>query len=209
MGAVRRIWRNVVMELGRSKYYILLAALLFAFGIWIYMENADEFKAALTEVAAKIFGEAAEKITSSDDPVGTSIVFIFLNNVRAVFLMMLLGILLAVYPAVAMIVNGMFVGLVLDLQTSSGGSVGELIVNGLLPHGVLELPAVFMAAGYGIRLGATVVLRLIPRYRSRLQTVGEVFQSGVHLFGFIVVLLFLAAIIESTVTYWLLESMRA
>jgi Uncharacterized membrane protein len=203
MGRIRNIWSMVAAEIGRSKFYILAAAILFGFGIYSGY-SSDEFDEVLSKATAQVFGEVRDQITQSDNPTLTSIWLIFLNNVRAVFFMMALGLLLAIMPIISMLLNGILIGFVLRLQEASGLSVAELIFKGLLPHGLLEMPAIIIGAGYGIRLGVTLILRLFPSMRTNLQTIREAALSGVPLFGFLVVLLFFAAIIESTLTAFLL-----
>jgi stage II sporulation protein M len=203
MGRIRNIWSMVAAEIGRSKFYILAAAILFGFGIYSGY-SSDEFDEVLSKATAQVFGEVRERITQSDNPTMTSIWLIFLNNVRAVFFMMALGLLLAIMPIISMLVNGILIGFVLRLQEAAGLSLAELIFKGLLPHGLLEMPAIIIGAGYGIRLGVTLILRLFPSMRTNLQTIREAALSGVPLFGFLVVLLFFAAIIESTLTAFLL-----
>jgi len=203
MGRIRNIWSMVAAEIGRSKFYILAAAILFGFGIYSGY-SSDEFDEVLSKATAQVFGEVRDQITQSDNPTLTSIWLIFLNNVRAVFFMMALGLLLAIMPIISMLLNGILIGFVLRLQEASGLSLAELIFKGLLPHGLLEMPAIIIGAGYGIRLGVTLILRLFPSMRTNLQTIREAALSGVPLFGFLVVLLFFAAIIESTLTAFLL-----
>lgn len=203
MEYIRRYWRSVVEELGRSKLYMVAAIILFALGVYAgFVPN--ETDDILKQTVETAFGNLHDLIAQSDNPTQASILFIFINNVRAILLMMVLGIIFAIMPVISMILNGAIIGFVLRMLNEAGHSLPDLIFKGLLPHGLLELPAVFIAAGYGIRLGATVIMRISPKMRDRMQTVGQVLRSGVPLFGFLVVLLLVAAIVESTLTVWLL-----
>lgn len=202
MARIHNIWGMVVAELGRSKFYILAAAIFFGFGIYSGW-SSNEFDEVLSQATNQVFGEIKEKIEQSDNPTITSIWLIFLNNVRAVFFMMALGIVLAIMPVISMLTNGIIIGFVLRIQEAAGYPLADLIFKGLLPHGLLELPAIIIGAGYGIRLGVTLILRLFPSMRSGLQTIREAVMSGIPLFGFVVLLLFFAAIIESTITVFL------
>lgn len=203
MEYIRRYWRSVVEELGRSKLYMVAAIILFALGVYAgFVPN--ETDDILKQTVETAFGNLHDQIAQSDNPTQASILFIFINNVRAILLMMVLGIIFAIMPVISMILNGAIIGFVLRMLNEAGHSLPDLIFKGLLPHGLLELPAVFIAAGYGIRLGATVIMRISPKMRDRMQTVGQVLRSGVPLFGLLVVLLLVAAIVESTLTVWLL-----
>lgn len=204
MESLSKLWKMISLEIGRLKYYILAAAVLFGFGVYsgITSEGLDEL---LMQTTQEVFGEINQQISESDNPTQTSIMLIFLNNVRAVLIMMYAGIALAIFPIFSMIFNGILVGFVLRVQQSLGGaSISELIFKGLLPHGLFELPAIFIAAAFGMRLGVTVVLRIFPSLRERTQKVGEVAKAGLPLAGFLIVLLLVASIIESTITRWLL-----
>jgi len=203
MGHIRNLWSMVAAEIGRSKFYILSAAILFGFGIYSGF-TSNEFDEVLSNATSQVFGDIKDQIEQSDNPTVTSIWLVFLNNVRAVFFMMALGLILAIMPVISMLVNGIMIGFVLRIQEAAGYPLVDLIFKGLLPHGLLELPAIIIGAGYGIRLGVTLVLRLFPSMRSGLQTIREAALSGIPLFGFLVVLLFFAAIIESTLTVFLL-----
>lgn len=204
MGGILIFLRNVRSELSKLKFYILAAVLLFSLGVY-QGYTSNELDELLLQVVNEAFGEMGDKIASSDNPTMASILLIFLNNVRAILFMMIFGLIAGVFPVLSTWFNGVLVAFVLRMQEAAGASMYDMIFKGLLPHGLLELPVIFIAAGYGIRLGMTVIRRIFPSQREKLQTVGQVIKAGISLFGFLVILLFFASIIESTVTYWLLS----
>src|SRR5690606_33222747 len=112
-----------------------------------------ELDAILMQTTEQVFGQIRDQIEQSDTPTLTAIMVIFLNNVRAVLVMMILGIFLGLFPVFSMLFNGVLIGFTLRLQEAADLSLMDLIFRGLLPHGILELPAIFIAAGYGLRLG--------------------------------------------------------
>lgn len=205
MDKIRMLWRMVLEEINRSKFYTLAAVILFAYGIYSGY-SSKELDAILMQTTEQVFGQIRDQIEQSDTPTLTAIMVIFLNNVRAVLVMMILGIFLGLFPVFSMLFNGVLIGFTLRLQEAADLSLMDLIFRGLLPHGILELPAIFIAAGYGLRLGITALRRLFPSQRAQVQTLGEIAMSGLALFGFLVILLLLASIIESTITPWLLNS---
>ncbi len=119
MERISTLWKMVVQELDRLKYYILGAALLFGLGVYsgITSDGLDEL---LTQTTQEVFGEINRQIAESDNPTQTSIMLIFLNNVRAILIMMYAGIVLAVFPVFSMLFNGVLVGFVLRVQQSLG-----------------------------------------------------------------------------------------
>lgn len=80
------------------------------------------------------------------------LLFIFLNNAGKSLLAIILGVFFA--PIVFIIVNGLLLGMVVRVV---GTTIGYLeILATLMAHGIFELPAVLIAAGYGWWFGIQV-----------------------------------------------------
>ena len=76
--------------------------------------------------------------------------FIFFNNIKSAFFGIIAGIFLGIIPIFTSILNGAVLGYVFaKVYQVSGFSEFWRI----LPHGIFELPAVFIALGIGLRLG--------------------------------------------------------
>ncbi|QLK24462.1 stage II sporulation protein M [Natrinema zhouii] len=131
--------------------------------------------------------------------------FLLVNNTRA-FLLSILGVLtLGLLTVWAMVFNGIIVGN-LGAVVASNVGIGYILV-GLLPHGVFELPALFIAAGVGFRLLYRVGQRLRGS-RNAILTRRYLYRTGLLvLVGWL--LLVVAAIIEAFVTPALLEALFA
>jgi stage II sporulation protein M len=119
--------------------------------------------------------------------------FIFLNNLQASFLAIVLGIFLGIFPVMAVVVNGYLLGFV---------SREAVMVDGIfamwkiLPHGIFELPAVLFSMGIGIKIGLSVVGR-VRESAGKDRGVGYNFREGLRFFVFVVFpLLVVAGIIE-------------
>mgnify|MGYP001563260883 CR=1 FL=1 len=118
------------------------------------------------------------------------IVFIFNNNLQASFLGLITGIILGIYPVVAAVVNGYLVGFVGVLSVNEGGFS---VLLRLLPHGIFELPAIFISLGMGIKLGTFIF------QKKKLNAFKDFFWSSFQVFVFIVIpLLIFAALIEGS-----------
>lgn len=80
---------------------------------------------------------------------------IMFNNLRALFLMGMGAVTGGVLSVFGLVVNGLLVGAVVGLvvqQTS-----WAVVLSALLPHGVIELTAFFMAASIGLRVPHRIV----------------------------------------------------
>jgi stage II sporulation protein M len=120
---------------------------------------------------------------------------IFLNNAFVSLVSLILGIALGVFPILFIASNGYFVGVISYIVGQQKGFL--FILLALLPHGVLELPMVFLSASIGLRLGHQVFLYLIGRPTE----VKKEFKRGLMFYFLLIVpLLFVAAIIETFIT---------
>jgi stage II sporulation protein M len=83
---------------------------------------------------------------------------IFINNSLKTLVVILLGPLFGIAPVVFLIVNGAILGAVMPMAIASQGLWSSIMT--ILPHGVLELPAIFLGTSIGMRLGRQFFLRL-------------------------------------------------
>lgn len=128
---------------------------------------------------------------------------IFLNNLQASIVMLATGFFFGIFPAFALVLNGFMLGYVLyEAAEQYGIHPLLLFVQQILPHGVLEFPAIIIAAGFGLKFGWLIVRGIgsIWSEKARIRAGRQFRQSFRHmpvvLLG-IVVLLFFAAVIEA------------
>lgn len=114
--------------------------------------------------------------------------FIFFNNVKSSFIGMVFGLALGIFPVFVSLFNGYILGFVARMSVNADG---VLVLWRLLPHGIFELPAVFISLGMGMKLGI-VLLKDKDKFRRNLVDAFRVFISVV------IPLLIIAAIIEGT-----------
>jgi stage II sporulation protein M len=96
---------------------------------------------------------------------------------------------------VSLVSNGYFVGMVSYLVGQQKGFI--FILLALLPHGVVELPTIFLSASIGLRLGHHMFLSLIGR---PTKVRGEIKKGLKFYFTLIMPFLFIAAMIETFIT---------
>ena len=118
---------------------------------------------------------------------------ILLNNSAKSFAIFLSGILFGLIPLVAIATNGYILGVA---YLFASGEVGYVqAAKEVLPYGVFEIPAVVIAAAYGLWLGVTFAGRI---RRRNLAGFGEQVLHGIRMFFIIAFPLFLlAAVIET------------
>ncbi len=125
---------------------------------------------------------------------------IFLNNVRATFLIFLSGMVsFSVFGMVVYLINVSLIGGVLGLFKLIGYSPLLLFAAGLLPHGIFEIPALMLASALILRMAALLVTPQIGK--SMGQILLELIADWTKIFiGVVIPLLGVAALIETYVT---------
>jgi len=193
----------------RNSKFILLGTGIFFISVLIGYLNAEEIQKMASELLKEL-ENIARKINENNSPLYTFWV-IFQNNVLASLSMLGLGIFLGFYPALALLSNGILLGFMLKLSALKGINPFSVFFLGILPHGIFELFAVIVAASIGMKYGILIVRMLgnLANNSRRTRLVDD-FKTSLnelpYIVGAIVVLLLLAAVIESTVTPMLINS---
>lgn len=126
---------------------------------------------------------------------------IFTNNLRAAVTMLLLGILACVPTIISLLVNGMMIGVMLP---QAGDHLFGMLAFGILPHGIFELPAIFIASAFGMKLGRVLLVPLADK--TRWQSFRFVWREVLSVSWFLLALLLVAASVEGMVTPVLLHT---
>jgi len=127
-------------------------------------------------------------------------VFIFLNNSIKALLVVVFGLLFGIFPLYFTYVNGALLGATISFALYRANLL--VLIAGILPHGIFELPALIIAIAYGLWLGTTLVLGF-----SKKGLIQPAFkQSMKTYFRLILPLLLIGAIIEAFITPVLLNA---
>ncbi len=120
---------------------------------------------------------------------------IMTNNLTVGFMMFAAGITAGVGTVVMLITNGLLMG-VLAVATARAGMAMQLW-EFVAPHGVLELPAIFIAAGAGMELARGL---LFPGILSRKNSLVRAGNRGAKLLLGTIPLLVVAGVIEAFIS---------
>ncbi|HBP01225.1 MAG: hypothetical protein UY41_C0050G0006 [Candidatus Moranbacteria bacterium GW2011_GWE1_49_15] len=176
---------------GEFRTYIAITTMVFSFAIlsgYMAAVNSPEKSRIIVD---SFFGNL--DFTRNFSPL-LIFVFIFLNNLLKALFVIVFGFFFAIVPLVFIYTNGELIGLIIGVFQRENSLF--MIVLGLLPHGILEIPAIILATSYGIWLGNCFYRRLKYKEPFRVH-----FSFAMKkFFKVILPLLFLAAVIESFVT---------
>ncbi len=121
--------------------------------------------------------------------------FIFMNNTLKSFMAMVLGIGFGIIPVIFVVLNGAIIGVVVGVVGTEFGAYRTAMM--LVPHGVLEIPAVLLSCAYGLELG----MLAWKRYRGEDIDLNQTLLTYIKKFARVPLpMLFVAALIETYIT---------
>ncbi len=130
-----------------------------------------------------------------------TLVFILINNVVAVLVSFFLSPILCLMPILSLTINGCLLSFV-AASVAQEESIG-FVLAALLPHGIVELPALIMAQAAALSFGAMAMMALVKKEKRKLLLPN--FKKNLRYLLIALALLVLAAIIETYVTPLLLR----
>ena len=133
---IRRIgvWAGICFGLGCLAYII-------------YPGLLPEFLRFLEKVFKDIFGPKVERLDFSAS------LLIFRNNLVAASFSLFLGVFLGIIPVVSVGLNFFVLGFLFAVFITSAKLGGLTFFFFVMPHGIFEIPALIIAAAFGLKLG--------------------------------------------------------
>ncbi|HLD54747.1 MAG TPA: stage II sporulation protein M [Candidatus Nanoarchaeia archaeon] len=174
---------NYIKE-SKNFIYIVIAIFFFFAFVGFFIPTPD----SISEQLLKFIQELMEKTSGMNQ--FELIQYIFLNNLQSSFFGLVLGVFFGVFPIITTIVNGYILGFVSIKVVSIEGI---FVLWRLIPHGIFELPAVFISLGLGLKFGSFMF------QKKKFDALKDYFINSLRVFFFIVFpLLVIAAIIEGS-----------
>ena len=163
-------------------------------GIFFLFTMIGFFVPAPEAISDQIFKFIEELLKNTQDLSQFELIrFIFFNNLQSSFLGMVLGILLGFFPLIFAITNGYVLGFV---ASATVNVEGISILWRLFPHGIFELPAIFISLGLGLKI-MTFIFE-----KNKLKTLKIYTKNSLRTFLFIIIpLLIIAAVIEGSLIF--------
>lgn len=185
-------YENDINYLKDIKIHIWVITLVFflstALGFAYSSMNPEYAMQSLDEVS-ELFD-----IIKNLSPIGIML-FIFFNNAIKSLIILMLGIGFGIIPLLFIAYNGYIIGVVVYIISGENGFT--YILSAILPHGIIELPMIFISAAIGLKLGY-LLFRSLEGQSVDIKTE---FLRGVRFYFYrIMPLLFVAAVIETFVT---------
>jgi stage II sporulation protein M len=138
---------NEEYTVGTSRYFFILLGVFFIASTLGYSFASNNPQAGKSFVDQVFEGF---KFIDFSNPLEVFSI-IFLNNTLKSLVSILTGFFFGIFPFIFIFINGYLVGMVVFVKGSEVGF--QTVILSLLPHGILEIPAVILASAYGMRLG--------------------------------------------------------
>ncbi|MBN3933280.1 stage II sporulation protein M [Streptomyces verrucosisporus] len=208
-GARRSTWRDVARfftvgfpaAVYRSRHWWIPTALLSTLvavliGWWIGTHPEIQASIVAPEQLREMTRPGGQYETYySSNPATSFAAQVWTNNAQAAAICLIFGVFLGIPVLWVLFQNMLNVGIGIGLMTSAGRL--DVFLGLILPHGLLELTALFVAAGTGLRLGWTVI---DPGPRSRRTALAEEGRAAIGMALGLAAVLFVSGVIEGFVT---------
>jgi len=182
MITLKKQYKEALNYIRESKKYIYYSIVIFLISSLIgyifspYLSFIEEYIKKLIEPTLNL--NALELIF-----------YILQNNLQGALVSIIAGTIGGIVPILSAIGNGVIIGYVISLVAQTHGF---LSIWRLFPHGIFELPAIFIALGLGTKLGFVIFFK----GNKNKEFIRRFYNSINVLLIIIIPLLIIAAIIE-------------
>ncbi|MAT44854.1 MAG: hypothetical protein CL609_21190 [Anaerolineaceae bacterium] len=192
---------NVFLTIKKLRWSLLITLILVVAGVWIGTGLINQFGFTFESSNIQNMDESLTFLTEIL-PIGNiaPVMLIFWQNLRVVIIAMIMGMIsfgvLGVFP---LLLSVGVAGYLMALLQMNGMEVGVYLIGFILPHGIIEIPAIMIASAAVFQIG---VMLATPDYK---RTVGEVWLTAIAdwfkvMVGLVIPMLLIAAFVEAWVT---------
>ncbi len=154
-----------MVTLRKYVYFIIAAVVLFGTGIVLGLVSPQGL-GGLPEGQISALEELARMLAGL--PKLAVFFVILLKNIIALFTGFVLSPLLLAMPVLSLLLNGWVIGIVSETVISERSL--QFLLAGLLPHGIIEIPAIIFGDAVALSFGLSVILAMFSaRRRQTLQ----------------------------------------
>ncbi|MBQ1084116.1 MULTISPECIES: stage II sporulation protein M [unclassified Nocardiopsis] len=133
-----------------------------------------------------------------ENPAGSFAAQVWTNNAWVAAQAIIFGVAFGLPTIGVLFLNAVNLGMAGGMMFAMGR--GDVFFALILPHGLLEMTAVFVAGGVGLKIGWSLIS---PGERTRLRALGEEARAAIAVVLGLVVVLFISGLIEGLVTGWI------
>ncbi len=195
-------YRNQVFPtLRRLRWSILITLVLVVAGVWAGMQQIDTFGFMFDSSNISNMDQSLAYLTEIL-PIGNiaPVLLIFWQNLRVLLISIVIGLVsFGILGVLPMFASMAVAGYLMALLSMNGMDMSVYLFGFILPHGIIEIPAVMLSSAAIFHIG---VVLATP---DSTQTVGEVWIKAIAdwfkvMIGLVIPMLLIAAFIEAWIT---------
>lgn len=192
--------------LASSRGWLMAAAGVFALGLLAGLLLALGDPARAAEFLDTTLSYLKKNIGPVEVGNWRSALAVFGNNIRAALILLITGAFFGLTAALSLFTNGFLIGTLVGLAVGGAARLpAYLLPAALLPHGVVEIPGLFIAGAWGLKLGlGWLGAEAAGRRRA---TFGATLAESARMLLLIALLFLLAAFLEVMVTGALVKAL--
>ena len=205
---ISKFYRKVMPKiLGESKKQIRLSIILFVLGVilgYIVVRDTTNIQSLLIQPMQEKFGLLTGESMTNFGVLSS----IFTNNLKVALLMLVTGWFFGILPTFTILFNGLIIGIMVKYISLVVLIAPFKTILTLLPHGILEIPALVLTCALAMRTGGMFfdAIRKVKPFVDFKKSMVEMVTSMVFL---IIPAFLIAAVIETFVSSQLASAIFA
>jgi len=145
---VRKYNAYILEIIKEYKKPLILVSFLFLIGFALGTLSSIDIFMLFKDVFAKL-------LDKFKDSHGINLLLkLFFHNLLAVAIAITSGFIFGIFPIISALLNGFIIGLLLVMLNDSAAISPARFILALIPHGIFEIPALFLSFALGINLGS-------------------------------------------------------
>lgn len=195
-------WKHFKEGYARIFFWILIISLGFSvFSYFVLVSQPDVALKTMELVGQQIERQAEMFGGSLGDRHGELFWFIAKNNLYVTGLIFLVGFIpLVILPVFYAFVTFLSIGVLLAGIHVTGNSPLKALVFGILPHGIVEILALVLAASIAVFMSLQLFKKIFSRNRGDIRLGAVIWQSIRSYLLIVVPLIVIAALVEGFIT---------
>lgn len=196
--------KESLIKVSKIKNWIIITTIIFFLSLGL----AGIVAILIPSLAYNIFSQFFAEIEEIGEEIFTAhpltgIIQLFLNNFRASLVFIFGGLILAIPTLLGLILNGGAIGALAVLSTTLEGINPLFFILAIIPHGIIEIPAILISGSLGLKMGWQLIKP--ENNMGRLESIKLNLNLILRVLPLIILMLFVAAIIEIVITPFILD----
>lgn len=198
------VFKDTKHHYGHAFLQYFIIGIIIAIGAYVGLKAGKVDVMAIMNQILEMLGGAEKVNEMSEQTKHQTFMAIFMNNWLACVQVILVALIPLPLYLLTFVVNSAMLGMVAYITDETGRGIVKSFVLGILPHGIIELPMIFLAIAVAMKVN-NAMYKLIFSKGQNKQITTEIKKACLQVICIITPGLIVAALIESYITPILLS----